>query len=68
TDQWQPVDWHLLALIGGSGVMQLLYHASCIYAYRQVEANRIAATEYSGLMFGAGSFTQLTLPATPKQG
>lgn len=50
-NQWQPVDWHLLALIGGSGVMQLLYHASCIYAYRQVEANRIAATEYSGLMF-----------------
>ncbi|MDM5136597.1 DMT family transporter [Aeromonas salmonicida] len=50
-NQWQPVDWHLLALIGGSGVMQLLYHASCIYAYRQVEVNRIAATEYSGLMF-----------------
>ncbi|ANT69301.1 DMT family transporter [Aeromonas hydrophila] len=49
--QWQPVDWRLLVLIGGSGIMQLLYHASCFYAYRQVEANRIAATEYSGLMF-----------------
>ncbi|MGY3865116.1 DMT family transporter [Aeromonas bivalvium] len=48
---WQPLDWRLLALIGGSGLMQLLYHASCFYAYRQVEASRIAATEYSGLMF-----------------
>lgn len=48
---WQSLDWRLLALIGGSGLMQLLYHASCFYAYRQVEASRIAATEYSGLMF-----------------
>lgn len=48
---WQPVAAEVWLLLVGSALLGIVYQGICIMAYAMADASKIAASEYSGLVF-----------------
>ncbi|ATG72923.1 hypothetical protein AN401_02815 [Zobellella denitrificans] len=48
---WQPVGAEVWWLLVGSTLLGIVYQGVCVQAYAMAEASKIAASEYSGLIF-----------------
>ncbi|MGO1247001.1 MAG: DMT family transporter [Oceanisphaera sp.] len=48
---WQPLTQDLWLLLGGATLVGIVYQGVCILAYTMADASKIAASEYSGLIF-----------------
>ncbi|ART80049.1 DMT family transporter [Oceanisphaera avium] len=48
---WQPMNGEIWLLLIGICLMGIIYQSICILAYAMADASKIAASEYSGLIF-----------------
>ena len=48
---WQPMDGQIWLLLIGISLIGIVYQGACILAYAMADASKIAASEYSGLIF-----------------
>ncbi len=48
---WQPVTGEVWLLLIGASLVGIIYQGICILAYTMADASKIAASEYSGLIF-----------------
>ena len=48
---WQPIPGEVWWLLVGATLVGIIYQGICIMAYAMADASKIAASEYSGLIF-----------------
>lgn len=48
---WQPIPGEVWWLLAGATLVGIIYQGICIMAYAMADASKIAASEYSGLIF-----------------